>query len=102
MNIVLQAAPQAGGGNFTFLIIMVVIMCVFMIFPSMRRQRQEKKFYEGLKKGDKVIMKSGLHGRITEISDTSVVIETLSGKLKFERSAVSMEYSRRISQTENK
>ena len=44
MNIVLQAAPQAGGGNFTFLIIMVVIMCVFMIFPSMRRQRQEKKF----------------------------------------------------------
>ena len=41
MNIVLQAAPQAGGGNFTFLIIMVVIMCVFMIFPSMRRQRQE-------------------------------------------------------------
>jgi len=55
-----------------------------------------------MKKGDKVIMKSGLHGRITEISDTSVVIETLSGKLKFERSAVSMEYSRRISQTENK
>ena len=44
MNIVLQAAPQAGGGNFTFLIIMVVIMCVFMIFPSMRRQRQEKKW----------------------------------------------------------
>ena len=47
-------------------------------------------------------MKNDLHGRITEISDTSVVIETLSGKLKFERSAVSMEYSRRISQTENK
>ena len=68
MNIVLQAAPQAGGGNFTFLIIMVVIMCVFMIFPSMRRQRQEKKFYGALKKGDKVIMKSGLHGRIVELT----------------------------------
>ena len=77
MNIVLQAAPQAGGGNFTFLIIMVVIMCVFMIFPSMRRQRQEKKFYGALKKGDKVIMKSGLHGRIIELTDTTVVVETL-------------------------
>ena len=93
MNILLQAAPQ-GGNNFLLLILMFVAMFAFMIFPSMRRQRQEKKFYEGLK--------SGLHGRITEISDTSVVIETLSGKLKFERSAVSMEYSRRISQTENK
>ena len=98
MNIVLQAAPQAGGGNFTFLIIMVVIMCVFMIFPSMRRQRQEEKFYGALKKGDKVIMKSGLHGRIVELTDTTVVVETLSGKLKFERSAVSMDYSRRVQQ----
>ena len=98
MNIVLQAAPQAGGGNFTFLIIMVVIMRVFMIFPSMRRQRQEKKFYGALKKGDKVIMKSGLHGRIVELTDTTVVVETLSGKLKFERSAVSMDYSRRVQQ----
>ena len=98
MNIVLQAAPQAGGGNFTFLIIMVVIMCVFMIFPSMRRQRQETTFYGALKKGDKVIKKSGLHGRIIELTDTTVVVETLSGKLKFERSAVSMDYSRRVQQ----
>ena len=98
MNIVLQAAPQAGGGNFTFLIIMVVIMCVCMIFPSMRRQRHDKKIDGALKKGDKVIMKSGLHGRIVELTDTTVVVETLSGKLKFERSAVSMDYSRRVQQ----
>ena len=94
MNIVLQAAPQAGGGNFT--LIMFVIMFVFMIFPSMRRQKQEKKFYNALKKGDKVIMKSGLHGRIAELNDTSIVIETLSGKLKFERSAVSLDYTKKI------
>ena len=93
MNILLQAAPQGGGGNFLFIIIMFVIMFVFMIFPSMRRQKQEKKFYNALKKGDKVIMKSGLHGRISEIT---IVIETLSGKLKFERSAVSMDYSRKL------
>ena len=96
MNIVLQAAPQAGGGNFLFIIIMFVIMFVFMIFPSMRRQKQEKKFYNALKKGDKVIMKSGLHGTIAELNDTSIVIETLSGKLKFERSAVSLDYTKKI------
>ena len=96
MNIVLQAAPQAGGGNFLFIIIMFVIMFVFMIFPSMRRQKQEKKFYNALKKGDKVIMKSGLHGRIAELNDTSIVIETLSGTLKFERSAVSLDSTKKI------
>ena len=96
MNIVLQSAPQAGGGSFIFIIIMYLSMFVFMIFPSMRRQKQEKKFYNALKKGDKVIMKSGLHGRIAELNDTSIVIETLSGKLKFERSAVSMDYSRKL------
>ena len=96
MNIILQAAPQAGGGNFLFIIIMFVIMFVFMIFPSMRRQKQEKKFYNALKKGDKVIMKSGLHGRIAELNDTSIVIETLSAKLKFERSAVSLDYTKKI------
>lgn len=99
MNFILQAAP---GNNIFLILIMFGGLFLLMIYPQMRRQKQEKKFYEGLKKGDKVIMKSGLHGKITEISDTSVVIETLSGKLKFERSAVSMEYSRRISQTENK
>ena len=71
-------------------------MFVFMIFPSIRRQKQEKKFYNALKKGDKVIMKSGLHGRIAELNDTSIVIETLSGKLKFERSAVSLDYTKKI------
>ena len=86
MNILLQAAPQGGGGSFLFIIIMFVIMFVFMIFPSMRRQKQEKKFYNALKKGDKV----------SEITDTTIVIETLSGKLKFERSAVSMDYSRKL------
>ena len=96
MNIILQAAPQAGGGNFLFIIIMFVIMFVFMIFPSMRRQKQEKKFSNDLKQGDKVIMKSGLHGRLDELNDTSIVIETLSGKLKFERSAVSLDYTKKI------
>ena len=100
MNILLQAAPQGGGGSFLFIIIMFVLIFVFMMFPSMRRQKHEKKFYNALKKGDKVIMKSGLHGRISEITDTTIVIETLSGKLKFERSAVSMDYSRKLQENQ--
>ena len=35
-------------------------------------------------------------------NDNSIIIETLSGKLKFERSAVSLDYSKKLNSTENK
>ncbi len=64
-----------------------------MILPQQKRAKKEKAFESGLKVGDKIITKSGFHGKIAEIAETSVVIETMSGKLKIERSAISMEMS---------
>ena len=49
-----------------------------------------------MKKGDKVVTKGGMHGRIVELSDDTCVIETLAGKIKFERSAISMELSAKL------
>jgi preprotein translocase subunit YajC len=62
-----------------------------MIRPQQKRAKQEKEFESALKVGDKIITKSGIHGKIAELADTTVVIETMSGKLKMERSAISME-----------
>ena len=53
--------------------------------------KQEKEFEGALKVGDKIITKSGIHGKIAELAETTIVIETMSGKLKMERSAISME-----------
>lgn len=97
--IILQAAQ---GSNFLFIIVLFAIMFLFMIYPQIKRQKKERKFFEAMKKGDKVIMKSGLHGKIVELTPNSVVIETLAGKLKFERSAVSLEYSQRLNAEESK
>lgn len=36
-----------------------------------------------------MVLTSGLHGRVAQIQEDGVVIETLSGKLKFEMSAIS-------------
>ncbi len=91
----------AGAGNFLFLVLMMGLM-FFIFWQNIKRQRQEKKFAQELKKGDKVVMKSGLHGRIAEISDSTITIETMAGKLQFERSAVSLEYSRRFQVEEAK
>lgn len=69
-----------------------------MIRPQIKRQKDEKKFASELKKGDKIITKSGLHGKIVELNDNdfSCVIETMAGRLKFDRSAISMEMSQKL------
>jgi preprotein translocase subunit YajC len=62
-----------------------------MIRPQQKKIKQEKEFETALKVGDKIITKSGFHGKVSELSETSVVIETMAGKLKIERSAISLE-----------
>ena len=77
---------------------MFAVVYFFMIAPQMRRAKQEKKFAAELKRGDKVITKSGLHGKVVDLNekDNSCIIETMSGKLKFDRSAISMEMSKAL------
>ncbi|HQE33378.1 MAG TPA: preprotein translocase subunit YajC [Flavobacterium alvei] len=79
--------------QFAPFLLMFVVIYFFMIRPQQKRAKQEKEFESALKVGDKIITKSGLHGKIAEVAETTVVIETMAGKLKMERSAISMEMS---------
>ena len=87
-----------GLSNFMPFILMIVIIYFFMIAPQMKRAKKEKQFAAALKKGDRVITKSGMHGKVAELNDkdASCVIETLAGKIKFDRSAISMEMTNKI------
>tara|TARA_R110002050_G_scaffold74772_5_gene160197 strand:+ start:12922 stop:13209 length:288 start_codon:yes stop_codon:yes gene_type:complete len=87
-----------GIGQFLPFILMFVVVYFFMIAPQMKRAKKEKKFAAELKRGDKVITKSGLHGKIAELNDkdNSCIIETMAGKLKFDRTAISMEMSTKL------
>jgi preprotein translocase subunit YajC len=80
-------------GTFGYIVLMFVVMYFFMIMPQQKRAKKEKEFESNLKVGDKIVTKSGLHGKIHELAETTVVIETMSGKLKMERSAISLEMS---------
>ena len=79
--------------QFAPFILMFVVIYFFMIRPQQKRAKNEKEFENSLKVGDKIVTKSGLHGKIAELAETTIVIETMSGKLKMERSAISMEMS---------
>lgn len=75
-----------------------VVAYFFMIRPQIKRQKDEKKFAESLKKGDKIITKSGMYGKVVDLNDKdfSCIIETMAGRLKFDRSAISMELSKKL------
>lgn len=85
-------------GQFLPMILIFAVAYFFMIRPQMKRQKDEKRFAAELKRGDRVITKSGLHGKVLELNDKdfSCVLETMAGKLKFDRSAISLEMSKKL------
>lgn len=90
--------------QFAPLILMGLVVYFFMIRPQMKRQKNEKKFAAELKKGDRVVTKSGMHGKILDFSDklNAVIIETGAGKITFDRSSISMEMSQRLNKPADK
>jgi len=87
-----------------FLLLMLVVFVFFIILPQQRRQKKERNFMSALKKGDRVITKSGMHGKIAELNDKddTCVVETLAGKIKMERTAISLELSAKLNTKEKK
>ena len=73
-------------------------VCVFHHLTPTATPKKRTQFYGFLKKGDRVITKSGMHGKIAELNDKddTCVVETLAGKIKMERSSVSLELSQKL------
>jgi preprotein translocase subunit YajC len=82
-----------GGGqgmqSILMLGLMVLVFYFFMIRPQMKKQKDLKKFREGLKAGDRIVSIGGIHGKILEVSDSTVLIQSEGTKLRLEKSAVS-------------
>ena len=94
---------QAGGFGVQQMIMLGAIALVFyffMIRPQLKKQKDQKKYVEELKKGDKIITTAGMHGRVAEINDISVLIETEGGgKIRFDKSAISQEASQALNKS---
>lgn len=81
--------------QFAPFLLMFVVLYFFMIRPQQKKAKNEKEFENSLKVGDKIVTKSGFHGKVSEITEnsSSIIIETMAGKLKIERSAISLDMS---------
>lgn len=88
---------QAEGGSDTWmsllpLFLILIVFYFFFIRPQTKKNKDQKKFREALKKGDKVITIGGLHGKVAEVKETTVIIEVGNQiKMTVEKSAIAMD-----------
>lgn len=91
----LQAgAPDPGNMNLIMLFMVVIVIYFFFFRPQMKRQKEERKFQEeGLQKGMRVVTTAGIHGKILDVQEDTLVIESENSRLKISRAAVNKEAS---------
>ncbi|MCO5948684.1 MULTISPECIES: preprotein translocase subunit YajC [Mucilaginibacter] len=96
-TVLLQAA--GGGLGVQQLVVFGLIAIVFyffMIRPQVKKQKDQKKYVNELKKGDKVVTTAGIHGRIIDLNETTFLVEVDNGKIRFDKSAISLEASKAL------
>ncbi len=72
-SILLQAGAEYT--NIIMIVALIAIFYFFMIRPQQKRQKEIRKFREGLNVGDKVITAGGIYGKIRAVKDTTILLE---------------------------
>lgn len=69
---------------------MILVFYFMILRPQKKRQDEHKKLMEGLKKGDKIVTASGIHGTISEVEDNNVVLVQIADnvRIRIDKSAV--------------
>jgi preprotein translocase subunit YajC len=78
------------------LVLILVVFYFFMIRPQMKKQKELKKFRENLKAGDKVVTIGGIHGKILEMNDATVLISSDGSKLRLDKSAIAQSFEETV------
>lgn len=98
-TILLQALGGPGNQYQTYIMMgaIALVFYFFMIRPQIKKQKDQKKYVEEMKKGDKVVTTAGIHGKVVEIGDITVVVEVDNGvKIKFDKAAISLDASKAL------
>ena len=92
-SILLQAQPQ-GSSWYQLIFIggIFVVFYFFMIRPQQQKAKEQKKFIEAIKKGDRVVTIGGAHGEVAELDGDTFVLEVeRGGRIRFNKSAISLD-----------
>lgn len=79
--------------------LMFVVFYFFMIRPQQKKAKAARQFRESLQKGTRVVTIGGLHGKIVEVEEKTVLLEVDGNvKLRFERSAIAMDSTQQLTE----
>lgn len=73
------AGPQAMLIQFLPLIALVALFYFLMIRPQQKRMKQHQQMLAALKRGDTVVLSSGMIGKIVRVEDKEVGVEVATG-----------------------
>src|SRR5881397_3933143 len=83
------STPGGGIGFFVPFIFIFIIMYFVMIRPQKKRQEQQQKLIASVKTGDRVVTSSGIHGLISNVKETTVIVKVADNvKIEMEKSAI--------------
>ena len=72
-------APAARGAGFLIqvapILAMIVLFYFLLIRPQQRRMKQHKEMVSGVKRGDTVVLSSGMIGKVTKVEEAEVAVE---------------------------
>jgi preprotein translocase subunit YajC len=90
-----ETQESAGSGMevLVFYGLIILIMYMFFFRPQRRRQNEERQFQQEIKKGTRIVTTSGIHGKILDVGDTYLIIESENSRFKIEKSAISKNMS---------
>ena len=89
-SILLQENAAGGGmGGLLMIVAMIAIFYLFMIRPQQKKQKEIKNAREAMRAGDKVVTAGGIHGKIRDIKDTTMIVEIAKGvEIKVDKTSV--------------
>ena len=83
--------------------LLMVVFYFFMIRPQQKKAKTAKKFREALQKGTRVVTIGGMHGKVDEVDDKTVLLDVDTNvKLRFEKSAIAMDSSMQLTEETKK
>lgn len=91
---------QAAGGGIEMILLMVgmfAVMYFFMIRPQQKKAKEQRAWVDELKKGDKIVTISGIHGTVSQVSAENpvVVLEiAINTNIKIDKSAISLDMTK--------
>ncbi|TMQ02497.1 MAG: preprotein translocase subunit YajC [Deltaproteobacteria bacterium] len=68
--------------SFAPILVMFAIFYFILIRPQVRKQKEQQAMLQRLGKGDEVITRGGLIGKITGVSDDGVLVVELQEKVR--------------------